>query len=58
MQLLKRYMDDGFIFWPLKVNFEDFKTCLNNMHPSIKRKESTVFKFHRSKNNFTRKQLS
>ena len=29
-------MDDGFIFWPLKLNFENFKTCLNNMHPSIK----------------------
>ena len=27
---------DGFIFWPLKLNFENFKTCLNNMHPSIK----------------------
>ena len=26
MQLLKRYMDDGFIFWPLKLNFETFKT--------------------------------
>ena len=34
MELLKRYMEDGFIFWPL--NFENFKTCLNNMHPSIK----------------------
>ena len=36
MELLKRYTDDGFIFWPLKLNFENFKTCLNNMHPSIK----------------------
>ena len=36
MELLKRYMDDGFIFWPLKLNFENFKICLNNMHPSIK----------------------
>ena len=36
MKLLKRYMDDGFIFWPLKLNIENFKTCLNNMHPSIK----------------------
>ena len=33
MELLKSYMDDGFIFWPLKLNFE---TRLNNMHPSIK----------------------
>ena len=29
-------MDDGFIFWPLKLNFENFKACLNNTHPSIK----------------------
>ena len=29
-------MDDGFIFWPLKLNLENFKTCLNSMHPSIK----------------------
>ena len=36
MELLKRYMDDGFIFWPLKLNFENFKTCLNNTDPSIK----------------------
>ena len=36
IKLLKRYMDDGFIFWPLKLNFENFKTCLNNMLPSIK----------------------
>ena len=33
MELLKRYMDDGFIFWTLRLNFENFKTCLNNMHP-------------------------
>ena len=26
---LKRYMDDCFIFWPLKLNFDNFKTCLN-----------------------------
>ena len=36
MELLKRYMDDSFIFCPLKWNFKNFKTCLNNMHPSIK----------------------
>ena len=30
LELLKRYMDDGFIFWRLKLNFENFKTCLNN----------------------------
>ena len=36
MELLKRYMDDGFIFCLLKLNFKNFKTCSNNMHPSIK----------------------
>ena len=36
MELLKRYMHDSFIFWSLKLNFENFKTCLSNMHPSIK----------------------
>ena len=36
MEILKRYMDDGFNFWPLKLNFEKFKRCLNNMHLSIK----------------------
>ena len=36
MELLKRYMDDGFIFWPLKLNFQNFRTCLIYMHPSIK----------------------
>ena len=36
MELLKLYMDDGFIYWTLKLNFENFKACLNNMHPSIK----------------------
>ena len=36
MELMKRYMDDGFIFWPLKLDFENFKKCLNNLHPSIK----------------------
>ena len=29
-------MDDDFTYWTLKLNFENFKTCLNNMHPSIK----------------------
>ena len=26
MEQLKRYMDDCFIFWPLNLNFENFKT--------------------------------
>ena len=36
MELSKRYMKDYFIFWPLKLNFEQFKTCLNKVQPSIK----------------------
>ena len=28
MELLKRYIDYDFIFWPLKLNFENLK-CLN-----------------------------
>ena len=36
MELLKRYMDDGFIFWLLKLDSENFLKCLNNQHPSIK----------------------
>ena len=35
IELVKRYMDDGFIFWSLKLNFDNFKAWLNNMHPSI-----------------------
>ena len=34
MELLNRY--DDFIFWPLELNFENFKISLNNMHPSMK----------------------
>ena len=36
MELLRRCMDDGFIVWSLKLNFENFKIRLNNMHPSVK----------------------
>ena len=36
MELFKSYMDDCFIFWSLKLNFENFKKYLNNKHPSIK----------------------
>ena len=36
MELLKRYVGDGFILFTLQLNFENFKTCLNNMRPSVK----------------------
>ena len=36
MEILECYMNNGFIFWPLKLNFENFKAHLNNMHPLIK----------------------
>ena len=36
MELLKRYIDDDFIFLPLKLNFENIKTCLNNADPTMK----------------------
>ena len=35
MELLK-HMNDDFIFWPFQLIFENFKTCLNDMHRSIK----------------------
>ena len=47
MELLKRYMGDGFIFLPLKLNFENFQTCLNNMHASNKvtfEKQEMIYK--------------
>ena len=36
MELLKCYIMVVSVFWPLKPNIENLKTCLNNMHPSIK----------------------
>ena len=36
MELLKRYIDDDFIFLPLKLNFENIKTCLNNADSTMK----------------------
>ena len=32
----KQYMHDGFIFWPKHLDFEYFRTCLNNLHHAIK----------------------
>ena len=31
MELSKLHMDDGFVFWPQKLDFENFKTFLNDM---------------------------
>ena len=33
---IKMLYHGGFSFWPLQSNIENLKTCLNNMHPSIK----------------------
>ena len=35
-EFFKRYMDDGFIFWPKHLDFNSFSICLNNLHPAIK----------------------
>ena len=50
IELLKRYMDDGFIFWPLKLNFENFKTCLctHQLNSRLKNKKS----FTKTKRNY------
>ena len=29
-------MDDGFLIWPLHLNFNLFMNSLNNLHPAIK----------------------
>ena len=35
-EVFKRYMDDGFIFWPKHLDLKYFSTWLNNLHPAIK----------------------
>ena len=35
-EFFKRYMDDGFIFWPKLLDFNSFPICLNNLNPAIK----------------------
>ena len=51
MELLKRYIDYDFIFWPSKLNFENFKmfkylqSRLKIQKPFMKTKKSTCFKF-------------
>ena len=34
--LLLRYIDDGFIPWPKRLNKDNFVNALNNLHPNIK----------------------
>ena len=34
-EVFRRYMDDGFLFSPAKLNFDSFMICLNNLHPFI-----------------------
>ena len=68
--IMELLMDDGFIFWPRKLNFKTFKTCLNNMLPLTKftfekpemifenKNKSTSFIFLRCKNNLTQIHLT
>ncbi len=35
LQMFLRYIDDGFVMWPISVNFKTFLLLLNSMHPSI-----------------------
>ena len=35
-EVLKRYMDDGFLLWPYDLNFDNFLLSLNSLDPSIK----------------------
>ena len=36
LYLLLRYIDDGFIPWPKRLNLDHFVKALNSLHPSIK----------------------
>ena len=36
LELLLRYIDDGFITWPKRLNLQHFMDALNSLHPSIK----------------------
>ena len=29
-------MDDNFLLWPSNLNFDHFRFCVNNLHPSIR----------------------
>ena len=34
-KVFRRCMEDGFLLWPVMLNFHNFMVCLNNLHPSI-----------------------
>ena len=36
LELFIRYIDDGFITWPKRLNLQHFVDALNSLHPSIK----------------------
>ena len=36
LEILMRYIDDGFITWPKRLNLQHFIDALNSLHPSIK----------------------
>jgi hypothetical protein len=36
MELLLRYIDDGFIPWPTRLNRQSFVDAINSLHPSIR----------------------
>ena len=36
LKLLLRYIDDGFIPWPRRLNLDSFVEAINSLHPSIK----------------------
>ena len=36
LKLLLRYIDDGYITWPRRLNLDSFIEAINSLHPSIK----------------------
>ena len=36
LKAFMRYVDDGFVFWPVDLDMEIFISMLNSLHPSIK----------------------
>ena len=35
-EILKRFMDDGFVLWPKNADVDVFRELLNKLHPSLK----------------------